>query len=443
MRHAFLALLLLPSLCAAGWKAGAASTSITPRESVWMSGYGNRTEPAKGVLMPLRAKALAIEDEDGRRLVIVTTDLIGFSRGVAENIAARAHSQYQLSRDRLLLNSSHTHTGPAVGDNLPLMQPPTPELEQRTARYTAYLENQIVDLIGAALDKLAPAKLSYHVGQAGFSQNRRQKASDGAVKLGDNPGGPTDHSVPALEVTDADGRLIAALFSYVSHNTTLTGQHMELHGDYAGVAQQLFEAEHPGAVALFALGCAGDQNPKERGTIEFAEQHGRELASAVDQAFRNKGLALSGPLRTHFERFDIELEPVPSAEEWRRRAAELEGPEQQLAQYYVERGVTPTDYEYPVQTIGLGDQLTLIALGGEVTVEYAIQLKQRLGESSTWVLAYSNDVMSYIPTAKILAEGGYEAERSQAYYGMPGKWSPSIEAVILDHAETAARELRR
>ena len=443
MRRFVLLLLLLPSLSAAAWKAGVAEVSITPREPVWMSGYGNRTEPSKGVLQPLRAKALALEDGDGRRFVIITTDLIGFSRGVAERIAARAHQDHKLSRDRLLFNSAHTHTGPAVGDNLPLMQPPTDELREGTRRYTRWLEDQVVSVIGAAIGELRPAALSYHVGQASFSQNRRQRNPDGSVRLGDNPAGPTDHSVPTLKVSAPDGRLIAALFSYVSHNTTLTGQHMELHGDYAGEAQQAFEQKHPGAMALFALGCAGDQNPRERGTLELAQAHGRELAGAVDKALAGKGLELTGRLRSRFERFEIELEPPPSMDEWRRRAAEMQGPEQELARYFVEKGDAPSSYEYPVQAVGLGDQLTLIALGGEVTVEYALQLKQRLGEGNTWVLAYSNDVMSYIPTAEILAEGGYEAERSQAYYGMPGKWKPSIERTILDRAEAAARELRR
>ena len=104
-----------------------------------------------------------------------------------------------------------------------------------------------------------------------------------------------------------------------------------------------------------------------------------------------------------------------------------------------QNGQAPATYEYALQTFKLGDELALIALGGEVTVEYALQLKQRLGPETTWVVAYSNDVMSYIPTAQILSEGGYEAERSQAYYGMPGKWDPSIEAVILERAVRAAQ----
>ena len=433
-----LALALFPALLGAQWKAGAAAVPITPREPVWMSGYGNRTTPSQGVAQELHAKALALEDPSGRRAVIVTTDLIGFSRLAAERIAARAHRQHRLSRDRLLLTSSHTHTGPAVEGNIPLMQPPTAELRERTARYTRYLEDQVVAVIGKALDDLAAAELSYHIGEAGFGQNRRQRTPEGAIKLGDNPGGPVDHDVPVLRVSSPGGALRAVLLSYATHNTTLTGQHMEIHGDYAGEMQADFEKRHPGALALFMLGCAGDANPGRRGTIEAAQENGRELSQAVDAATAAAGLKIAGPLRTTFERFPIRLEPFPDAAEWRRRARESEGYDRQLAEYILDvieqRGSFPETYEYPLQTIKLGDKLTLIALGGEVTVGYALQIEEKLGPATTWVVGYSNDVMSYIPTAKILGEGGYEAERSQVYYGMPGKWDPSIEPTILERA---------
>ena len=443
MHARILLLVLFPALVAAQWKAGVGAAPITPREPVWMSGYGNRATPSQGVAQDLHAKALALEDPFGRRAVVVTTDLIGFSRLAAERIAARTHEQYRLSRNRLLLTSSHTHTGPAVEGNLPLMQPPTPELRAATARYTRYLEDQVVAVIGEALADLAPAELSYHVGEAGFAQNRRQRTPEGPIKLGNNPSGPVDRSVPVLRIAAPDGKLRAVLISYATHNTTLTGQHMEFHGDYAGEMQADFEERHPGVTALFMLGCAGDANPVRRGTIEAAQQNGRELSEAVDAAAAMAGLRISGPLRASFERFPIRLEPFPNEAEWRRRAQQSEGYDRQLAEHVLgviaQRGAFPETYDYPLQTLRLGDKLTLLALGGEVTVGYALQIKEKLGASTTWVVGYANDVMSYIPTSKILGEGGYEAERSQLYYGMPGKWDASIEPAIVERALRSAR----
>ena len=444
MQLRVLLVLFLPALLAAEWHAGVAAVSITPREPVWMSGYGSRKVPSQGVAQRLHAKALALQDPFGRRAVIVTTDLIGFSSGVAERIAARAHRQHKLSRERLLLTSSHTHTGPAIAGNLPLMQPPTPQLQAGTARYTRYLEDQVVAAVGAALEDLAPARLSYHIGNAGFAMNRRERTPDGSIKLGDHPNGPVDDDVPVLRVAGSDGELRAVLVSYAAHNTTLTGRHMELHGDYAGEFQAAFEKEHPGAAALFMLGCAGDANPGARGTIENARDHGRELSEAVDAAIGATGVDIDGPLRSSFERFPIRLEDPPSEDEWQRRAREADGLDAQIAEYFLgilrDGGSISKTYDYPLQTLQLGDAIELIALSGEVTVGYALELKKRLGRERTWVIGYANDVMAYIPTAKILSEGGYEAERSQMYYGMPGKWDASIEQTILEKAEAAARQ---
>ena len=439
-RFIFLAV-LAPSLLTAEWKAGVATTRITPREPVWMSGYGSRKTPSQGVAQDLYAKALALEDPFGRRAVVVTTDLIGFSRESAERIAARVHHDYKLSRERVLLSSSHTHTGPAVAGNLPLMQPPTRELQAGTARYTRYLEGRVVAVVGAALEHLEPAQLSYHIGRATFARNRRERSSDGSIKLGDNAGGPVDHDVPVLRVDSPAGKLRAVLVSYAAHNTTLTGRHMELHGDYAGEFQEAFERDNPGAKALFMLGCAGDANPGARGTMEDARDHGHELSDAVQRAIGAPGLVIKGRFHSSFERFPIQLEEPPSGDEWRIRARDAEGLDRRLAQYFVERmengDPIPTTYAYPLQAFQLGDTLELIALSGEVTVGYALNLKKRLGAKTTWVIGYANDVMAYIPTAKILSEGGYEAERSQMYYGMPGKWRPSIEMTIMERAVTA------
>jgi hypothetical protein len=165
-----------------------------------------------------------------------------------------------------MVTSSHTHTGPTLGHSLRVMYDLTPEQAQAVQDYTRYLEQQVVEVIGKAIANLAPAQLSFHRGRAGFAMNRREASPQG-VKLGVNPSGPVDHDVPVLEVKSPDGKLLAALFSYACHNTTLTGNHYEFHGDYAGVGQLQFEKNHPGAVALFMMGCGADANPQPRGEM--------------------------------------------------------------------------------------------------------------------------------------------------------------------------------
>lgn len=436
--------LLLSSVALpAQWKAGIAAVPITPLEPVWMSGYGNRNVPSKGVAQDLWAKALALEGPAGRRVVIVTTDLIGFSRTVADSIAARAYRDYRLSRDRLLLTSSHTHTGPAITDNIPLMQAPDPEIRAGTDRYTEWMADRVVYAVGEALDRLASAELTYRIGEAHFAMNRRIVKPDGTIGFGEDPEAPVDNDVPVLRVAAADGSLLAVLFSYAAHNTTLTGRHYEIHGDYAGFAQAMLQRVHAGAVALYMMGCGADANPSPRGEMEHAERNGRELADAVTEALADPGTPVRGPLRTSFKRIPLRLEPPADRRDWESRAAGGDKWQRLLGERFLrildEQGSIPETNDYPIHVLQLGETVTLAALGGEVVVDYALKLKEELGPERTWMVGYANDVMGYIPSVRILDEGGYEAEFSQTYYGMPGRWDRSIEQTILDAVLEQAR----
>src|ERR1700694_5529132 len=227
---------VFPSAPVQNLRAGTPRVDITPKGPIWMSGYADRKHPSEGVLHPLWAKALAIEDDKHGRVVIVTTDLIGLPRAITDAVAARVQSQFGLARTRLLLNSSHTHTGPVVRPNLMTMFDLGEEDKERVTVYSRELTDNLVSVIGAAIGDLAPAQLSYGFGQAHFAVNRREPTPKG-VKIGVNPSGPTDPTVPVIRVTASDGSLKAILFAYACHNTTLTGQFYQLSGDYAGFAQ--------------------------------------------------------------------------------------------------------------------------------------------------------------------------------------------------------------
>jgi neutral ceramidase len=218
------------------WKAGVASVKITPEKPMWMSGYASRTQPSEGVALDLYAKALALEDAEGRRLVMLTMDLIGIPQGLRRQVEEECAQKYKLPAEGLLLNASHTHCGPEfhVGATmyLEVMDHQSPDAEE----YGAKLERQLVDLAGEALGKLAPAHLHYTHSRCGFAMNRRFPTLRG-YNNSPYPEGPVDHDVPVLEVTGADGKqLLAVMFGYACHNTTLSFQ--QFCGDYAGFAKE-------------------------------------------------------------------------------------------------------------------------------------------------------------------------------------------------------------
>ncbi|MBZ2179594.1 MAG: neutral/alkaline non-lysosomal ceramidase N-terminal domain-containing protein [Acidobacteriota bacterium] len=424
-------LLALP-LLAADYKAGFGRIDITPAQSIYLSGYAARKKPSDGVLQKIWAKALAIEDNKGNRVVIVTTDLIGLPRTLADQIGAEVEKRYRLRRNQLLLNSSHTHSGPVLRDNLMTMFDLTPEQKRTITNYSQTLARQIADVVGAALGNMQAARLDLGHGTGSFAVNRRVLTPTG-VKGGVNPAGPVDQDVPVLRVAGVNGQLLGVLFGYACHNTTLGGDLYKINGDYAGFAQANFEAAHPNATAMFMLLCGADANPNPRSTVALAEQHGASLAKEVTRVLAGKLTPVTGHLRSAFHTAELAFAPhtretfeAESKESnWfkQQRAAEM------LAAY--DRRAPVRSVTYPVQGIRLGKSLTLVALGGEVVVDYNLRLKREFPGEELIVAGYSNDVMCYIPSLRVLKEGGYEANDSMIYYGQPGPFAEDVEDRVM------------
>lgn len=424
------------------WKAGAASAVITPEEPMWMAGYAARNKPSEGKFSDLFAKALALEDEGGTRLVIVTVDLIGIPRALRDAVEKQVREKHHLAPEALLLNASHTHSGPVVRAGKSFYEMSL-EQQQRIDKYAAALPEKLVEVVGKALGDLGPAKLGYCHARAGFAMNRRLPTPKG-YQNSPYPDGPVDHDVPVLRVERPDGKLRAVLFGYACHNTTLALY--QFCGDYAGFAQQYLEEAHPDMTALFMIGCGADQNPYPRRKLEQAQQHGRTLANAVEAALLPAPRPITGRLRMALQEVALEFAPPPSREallemqqqgsQHQKRHATL------LLEELQKEGRLRADYPYLVHVIRFGNDLTLVALAGEVVVDYALRLKRELSGAPVWVAGYSNETFGYVPSARVLAEGGYEAGGAVLYSSLPGPFAPSIEERIVGKVHELFRATR-
>ncbi|WP_247233410.1 neutral/alkaline non-lysosomal ceramidase N-terminal domain-containing protein [Telluribacter sp. SYSU D00476] len=428
------------ALAAKGWKAGVARRVITPKQPMWMAGFAVRNHPSEGTLHDLWAKALVLEDEEGKQAVLVTTDLLGIPKGISDRIRTRLYTDHKLSKAQIILNSSHTHSGPVLSDALFDIYPLDAEQITRVNQYSRFLEDQIVALVGEALRKTEPARIYAENGVTRFQVNRRNNNAAVLPRLTELQG-PNDYAVPVLKVENERGELKAVAFGYACHPTVLNGYQWS--GDYVGFAQIELEKAHPGATALFFQGTGADQNPLPRNTIPLAQQYGRELAAAVDRVLQEEMHALPARLSTAYSEIELPLTAHPDKEGYAKIAKEVTTDYQKrwanrMASKLQQGEAMPKTYPYPVQVWHLGD-LPLVTLGGEVVVEYAIKLKQIFGPS-TFVMGYSNDVMAYIPSSTILREGGYEGESSQMVYGLPSTWESTIETMILYEAVRLARQ---
>lgn len=420
------------------WNAGVATTVITPEESLYLAGYAARDDPATEVETDLHARALAIADADGKTVVLVSVEVISIPPALREALERRCADRYGLGPESVAFTATHTHCGPIVQEFRGRMYDIGDDGVEAALRYRDRLEDDLVDVVGAALEDRGPATLGYGRARCGFAMNRRLPVEDGIAHT-QNPDGPVDHDVPVLAV-ESDGSLRAAVFGYACHATTLSID--RYCGDWPGYAMADLEERYPDATALFLTGCAGDQNPYPRRGLDLAKAHGRSMATAVRAALEGPRRPVRGPLRLareevslSFEGYDrADLEELrESTDPYERRHATM------LLERLEETGELPAAYPYPMRAVGFGTDLTLLALAGEVLVEYATRLKSELDlPGPVWVAGYTSGSFTYVPTRQALVEGGYEGGDVTRLRRYPGRLEPSVEERVLSNARALA-----
>ncbi len=438
-----MAAMLPATLEAAEWQAGFAAVKITPEGPVAMAGYASRNKPSEGVVADLYAKVLVLVDTSGERAVWITTDLIGLRAVVTEEISRRVMDGTGLKRHQLLINSSHTHTAPAIADSDASAYSIAPDAARRTRAYRQLLQDRIVSAVEQALARVQPVELSYGSGVVPFVMSRREFTRDRGVVLGVNPRGAADRTMPLLKIASPDGALRAVIFGAAVHNTTLTGDEYRITGDYAGFAQEYVQQQLPGVQAMFVQGFAGDANPHPRGTLDLARQHGETLGREVVRVLGTKLMPVRGPLNLQFDHVDIPLANRLSRREIEKMTERgspswKSGMAARMLEVLDTGGTLPSHYRAPIAVWQFGQDLTLVALSGEVVVDYAHLIENAIGPMQLWLSAYNNDVFGYLPSARVLAEGGYETRGVS--HGGPGFFSPDAQDVVVSKVrELAAR----
>ena len=415
------------------WSVGAAKVKVTPTEPIWLSGYANRTGPSQGVLQDIYVKAVAFR-QNGQTSVLLTSDLQGFDVGTIDDVVTRAEKQFGVPRERIVLNYSHNHSAPVTGQVLHLYYDLTPDQRTVVDRYTRWLQDRMVQVIGDAIGNLGPAELTFDQGLAGIAVNRRRARPGGRSLFG-----PVDQDVPVMAIRSPGGKLRAILFGYSCHTTALSGY--QVNGDYAGFAQHVLEAKFPGVTALFVQGCGGDANPLPRQmssdspeAIELATMYGTILARAVEAVLRLKMQPVVGPLRTAYAVIEVPFQKAPTREALEARLSQATGGKKRQIQYLLHQlvrdGKLPASHPYPIQVWRFGSSLNFIALTGESVVDYCLRFKKEFGNDNTWVAGYNNELLSYIPSLRVLREGGYEGVEDMDEYGLPAPYAEDVEEKI-------------
>ncbi len=403
---------------------GVAKADITPEYPIRLSGYAVRKTESDGVTQKLWAKALAIGSDREGPAILLTVDNTGVPAHVRNEVVRRLQQKKKIQPDRVALCSTHTHTAPCLAGYLPTLfgEPLPPDHLAHVERYTRELIDALEQVALTALKDRRTARLSWGQTKAGFAANRRTK------------GGPVDHDLPVLVATDRKGHLRAVLANYACHCTTLGGERNQICGDWAGYAQEYLERDHPGAVALVAIGCGADANPQPRGSLELAKQHGAEIATNVSQLLSQTLRPIAGALACRTKQIELQFDTLPTRAEWEQRAKETNyaGYHARWMLARLDRGeALPTELHYLVQTWTFGQDLAMVFLPGEVVVDFSLRLKREFDGRRLWVNAYANDVPCYIPSRRIWQEGGYEGGGAMIFYGQPTRLAADTEDRIV------------
>jgi hypothetical protein len=428
------------------WKAGVSRVVITPQTGVWLAGYGTRRAP-DGKLHDLWAKALALEDAQGRRAVLVTSDFQGIPKAVSDRVFARLRAELGLGRHQVMLTFSHNHCGPRLGDDLIDYYPIEADQVALVDEYTDLIVGKLVRLVGESLAALAPASLRAGEGRATFAVNRRNNREaevPALIEQGRPLAGPVNHAVPVLTITRPDGRLAAVLFGYACHPTTLNFN--TWCGDYPGFAQLELERAHPGASAMFVNTCGGDQNPLPRRSVELCRAYGRSLADAVQDALKGPLRPVNPTLRSAFTYVDLPYLKVVDRGDLTAAARDANPVRSRWAARLLRQldagAVFPPSYPYPVHAWRLGDETLFIGLGAESVVDYALRFKREFGRE-TWVCGYADDMIAYIPSRRVWEEGGYEGGSNLFEYGRPAfRWAGDVEDRIAAAVHALVDQIR-
>jgi putative membrane-bound dehydrogenase-like protein len=420
-----------PSLAVAAteptdYEVGLARVDVTPETPIRLSGFASRLTESTGVRAPIYARAMAVRSAaGGEPVVLITVDSLCIPAYIREDVAQRLKSKKNIANERLAICSTHSHTAPMVSNALATLfgRPIPPEETARIDRYTKQLVDKIEQAAIAALESMKPSKLAYGIGNVGFSINRRKR------------GGPVDHDLPMMVVLNPDRSVRGVWVNYACHCVVLSD--FKVSGDWAGFAAEEIERQYPDSVALVSVGCGADSNPQsgvagDKG--EVAQQYGHDVATEVARLVATPLPRLSGPIDCQLDTITLALAKLPTREQWveRAKADNADG-------YYAKTklaildagGELPTEVAYPIQTWKFGNSLATVFLSGEVVVDYALRLKKEFDPGRLWMNAYANDDPGYIPSERVLKEGGYEGGGAMIYYGLPAPFAPGLEEKII------------
>lgn len=410
-------------------KIGVSKTIITPESRVDLAGFGRADRKAIGAHDDLYISTMIME-QDEKRAIIICADVLGFGDELAKNLKDNINKVYGFKEEEILLSASHTHSGPQTAPNM--LEAVGVEDDQ----YIKFFKDKVISSIKAALDSMNEVDVYYGKTACNIGVNRRLLLN-GVINFAPNENGVRDDEMIVLKFVK-DDKVKAILYNYTCHPSTIDTDYVS--ADYPGKTRSVIENTFGDQVAVFFVqGCCGNIRIRtikdgyfRAGTWDDVEYFGNITGKCVVDLCNSKMDKLNTSLSTKIADIKLPLEELPKKETLQKimtsgNSHEKIWAEKMLSKYDSLKAELP----FTIQRISLNNDFSIVAMSGEVCVEYGLYAKKMSTGKTPVVSAYCNGAPGYIPTAVMLEQGGYEPEGSVIYYSMPSRFKSDVEKIVL------------
>jgi hypothetical protein len=419
---------------------GAAEIDITPDFEVELCGFALREQPCTGVLDPIFARGVFLDNGPDHRLLWIAADVLALGGAFVHDFRAWAARELGLQPEQVMLAATHTHFAPgtiilnAAG--------------AKSERFIRLLRERMERVAREAIASTRPCDVVTSRGQVDLAIDRRKK--------------PTKHVDPtvwSIGFRDRnDGRFVAAVLNYAMHPVSLGHVERRVSPDWCGgasasLAQALASDSGKPPVVLVANGACGNVNPPFHGASrEQVFDWGKQVADAVadtlgtagpqrDATLDVRSITVPMPLDTldadGIDRLaDRMINEVAPTTAWPRQFTQAVTAWRATLKPLVAAGGGRT-HDIELHAARIGD-VTVLGVNGEMFARFTDDLRRAVGDERIFVVGYANAGFGYIPTREAYAEGGYEVETAHFFYNSFRPQPGSLE-MLTDRAAELVR----
>lgn len=403
---------------------------ITPAMPVYLEGYGGRNGLSKGVHDKIYVHSLLLKN-NGCTLLIVSIDILSIMREKADALKRKITEKYGLREQNILIHAIHVHSAPGLSRKL---------IRGLVEEYVPFFDEQVMKSVDMCFSGIRKGTLYYGEGETYIGVCRRRNIS-GEIINAPSPDVLIDRKLGVLAVKDEEERVGAVAFNCACHPTVMGGENYLISSEFPGAARRVIEGNFPGAAALFLQGACGDINPAikstgseyRQGNFSDVDFTGRILANDV-------GYVVRYGLKKVEASFECRIRPLElpigeyKTDYFRRMSESSQEYPRKYGNYMldqIKKGDEMKRVEYNLGIIRLASNLAVVTFEGEVCNEYGVWAREFAPDSHVMIAGYANGHKSYLPTKRILREGGYEATVTYCWAQFPGPYAEEAQDIVL------------